>query len=119
MPAPPPESEPATIKTRPFIVPWALFGGPDRRVFGAARGREDRLADVIEDAGEQGFILALRHHPDHRLGAGITDDQPAGRAEPGLTGCDRLLYTERLERLAFAEAHIAQQLRHRGEQPAD
>src|SRR5580704_13360734 len=98
MPAPPPESEPATIRTRPFIVPWALFGGPHRRVFGAARGREDRLADVIDDVGEQRLILTLRHHPDHRLGARIANDESAGSAQPRLTGGDRLLHPPRFER---------------------
>src|SRR5665213_2994124 len=117
IPAPPPESEPATMRTRPFT---GLFRGLDgARLVGAAGGGEDRLADVVDDQGEQPFVLALRHHPDHRLGAGRADDEPSVRAQPSFAGGDRLLDPARLQRQPLAEAEVAQELRHRREEPAD
>src|SRR5271169_1575056 len=109
MPAPPPESEPATIRTRPIMVPPALLRRLDRRcrILGAARGGEDRLADIVDDIGEQCLILALRHHADHRLGARRADDEPSRRTKPGLAGGDRLLDPSRLQRPALAKADIA------------
>src|SRR5947208_15836359 len=60
MPAPPPESEPAIISTRPFIItPWGSFrrldGRPGRRFdhLGAERDRQDHLADLVDDAGQK------------------------------------------------------------------
>src|SRR5258708_22621476 len=88
MPAPPPESEPAMISTRPCIMTaWALFrrlGRPGWRLddFGPARDREDRLADIVDDAGQERPILTLRHDADDRLGPAIADHQPPFRAEP-------------------------------------
>src|SRR5215211_2704524 len=66
MPAPPPESEPATIRTRPFIgySPALLrrLGGRAGRgfdLFGAAGDGQDRLANVVDDARQQPLVLAL------------------------------------------------------------
>src|SRR5438270_2319004 len=81
MPAPPPESDPAMISTRPFIAAArASLGCPHRRIyrFGAVRGGQDRGADLVDDARQQRLVLALGHHPDHRLGPGIADHQPSG-----------------------------------------
>src|SRR5689334_706217 len=112
MPAPPPESEPAMINTRPFIPGssrQALFRGPHRgfNVFGALRDGEDRGADVVDDAGQQAFVFALRHDADDRLGAGIADHEPALFAEPRLGGGDRAFDARRFERAAVTETHIA------------
>src|SRR5690348_3434552 len=98
MPAPPPESEPATISTRPFIpsssrgpvhpndLPLALFGrlGRNFRLIHAARSRQDLIADRADDIGQQVFILTLGHDPYHRLGSRFADDQPPGRPKPYL-----------------------------------
>src|SRR5689334_13075890 len=123
MPAPPPESEPAMISTRPLIggpakartgtfagrAVRSLFGGLGRH-FGAvaaARGRHDLGADRVDDAGKHIFVLALRHDPDHRLGPRLADHQPSRRTEAGLALGDRLPHAARFERLPLAEAHIA------------
>src|SRR5437762_7949315 len=111
MPAPPPESEPATINTRPFIATTRTsFGGPHRRfdVLSALRRSEDRCADVVNDAGQQFFVPALRHDPDDRLGPRIADHQPPLRTEPRFCGGDRPLDAGRFEGPAVAETHIAQ-----------
>src|SRR5215472_16521129 len=121
MPAPPPESEPAMISTRPFIAArGASLGGPHRRLdlFRSLRRGEDCTADVVDNAGQQTLVLALRHDADDRLGAGIANHEPALLAEPCLAGGDRPLDPRRLERSALPEAHIAQQLRHWLEDPA-
>ena len=55
----------------------------------------------------------MRHDANHRLGPGIANHQPPGRAEPRLASYNRLLYPARLERLSIAKPDIAQQLRHR------
>src|SRR3954449_4867264 len=109
MPAPPPESEPAMISTRPFIrILWASFSRPHRRfdVLGSLRNSENRGADFVDDAGQQRLVLALRHDPDNRLGAGIEDHQPSLRAEPRLGGGDRALDAGGFQRPSVAEAHI-------------
>src|SRR5215472_16877891 len=72
---------------------------------GAARGCEDCLANVIDDAGEQLFVLALRHDADHRLGPGGADDEPTRCAQPRLASGDRLLNSTCLQRTAVAETH--------------
>src|SRR5579862_4063804 len=115
MPAPPPESDPATISTRPFITKTRRsfrrpHRGPSRRFdrLGAASDREDHLADLVDDARQQPLVLALRHDADDRLGAGFADHQPPATAEPGFALGDRPLHPPRLERLALAEAHVAQ-----------
>src|ERR1051326_5477300 len=102
MPAPPPESEPAMINTRPFIPGCiapneALFRGPHRgfNVFGALRDGEDCGADVVNDPTQQAFVFALRHDADDRLGAGIADHEPALSAAPRLGGGAPALYPHR------------------------
>src|SRR5439155_22182199 len=121
MPAPPPESEPAMISTRPFItIPGASFSRPHPRfdVLGSLRNSENRGADLVDDAGKQRLVLALRHDADHRLRPRIADHQPPLRAEPPLGGGNGALDARRFERAAVAEAHIAEELRHRLEHPA-
>src|SRR2546421_4412755 len=68
MPAPPPESEPAMINTRPRIIAArASLRRPDRRSgrrlgrLSAAGDRQDRLADVVDDTGQERLVLTLRH----------------------------------------------------------
>src|SRR5215469_8909830 len=100
MPAPPPESDPATIRTRPRISTIspgdALDGG----------------GDLVDDAAHHRVVLALGHHADHRLGARVADDQPAACAEPALGVRDNRLDGFVLERrLAVAtEAHVLEDL---------
>src|SRR5579863_6158855 len=125
MPAPPPESDPATISTRPFITKARRsFRRPHRGLgwrldrLGAASDREDHLADLVDDARQQPLVLALRHDPDDRLGAGFADHQPPGIAEPRFALGDCPLHAPRLERLSLAEPHVAQELRHRLENTA-
>src|SRR6266576_4940696 len=121
MPAPPPESEPAMISTRPFIrILWASLSRPHRRFdfLGSLRHSEYRGADLVADAGQQRLVLALRHDPDHRLGPRIADYQPSLRAEPRFGGGNRALDAGGFERPSMAEANIAQQLRHRLKHPA-
>src|SRR5258708_19105361 len=92
MPAPPPESEPATIRTRPFMVPlaWSLWLlrrlAARTGVLGAVRGREDSVTNIADNGGEEVFVLALGHHPDHPLGAPSTDDETPRSAETRLRG---------------------------------
>src|SRR5712675_507726 len=102
MPAPPPESEPATIKTRPFMPP------PSR-----CRPR-DRLDDLVDDAAHELRIVAFGHDADQRLGARLAHQDAAGRAEPHLGGGDRLGDGAVGERcVGIADADVLQQLRHR------
>src|SRR3954464_15483352 len=108
MPAPPPESEPATISTRPFIAKTCsscspartlrrsrhsaavirplLFSrlGRDFDVFHAARGCQNLVANRVDDVGQQLVVLALGHAPDHRLGSRFADHQPPRRTETHL-----------------------------------
>src|SRR5262249_26457787 len=87
IPAPPPESQPAIISTRPFIAARTpSFGGLHRRLdlFRRLRRGENRGADVVDNAGQEAFVLALRHDADYRFGAGIADHEPALFAEPRL-----------------------------------
>src|SRR5258708_4900408 len=101
MPAPPPESEPATISTRPRISIASL-----------ARDAQDRGGDLVDDAADHDVVVAFGHDADHRLGAGFADHQSAARAEPALGVGDRRLDRGVIERrLAVAtEAHALEHL---------
>src|SRR5258708_11479384 len=100
MPAPPPESDPATISTRPRISM-----SPSRsRLTCHVR---DRRGDLVDDRADRRAILAFGHHADHRLGAGFADQQPSVGAEPQLGGGDRRLDRRMLERrLAVAAVPV-------------
>ena len=63
-------------------------GGRSGRNLACSLG--DRVDDVVHDAVDQIAVIALRHHADHRLGAGGADDQATDGAEPLLAGLDRL-----------------------------
>ena len=54
----------------------------------------ERVHDVGDDGVDELHVVALGHHPDHRLGAGGTDDEAAGLAEPRLAAVDRLAHGE-------------------------
>src|SRR5882672_4092789 len=102
IPAPPPESEPATIRTRPFMPP------------SSRRSSRDRLDDLVDDAAHELRIVAFGHDADQRLGARLTHQDAAGRAELRLGGGDRLGDGAGGERcVGIADADVLQQLRHR------
>ena len=103
MPAPPPESEPATIRTRPRFTP-AL--GP------RAIASRQRLRPCVH----QLLVLALGHHADHRLGAAGADQDAAALAEPRLVRGDLALHLGVLQRRGAGVAHVHQALRQRREQ---
>src|SRR5512132_2386589 len=107
IPAPPPESDPAMIRTRPR-------GGT-----ASGRGGTNDAADVVDDRADQQLVLALGHHPDHRLGPGLADQQPTAVPQPPMAIVDGLLHAFLLERLAAVEPDVAQHLRQRLEHPAD
>src|SRR5512132_4326181 len=108
IPAPPPESDPAMIRTR-----------PGRRTTASGRGGTNDAADVVDDRADQRLVFALGHHPDHRLGTGLTDQQPTAVPQPPMAIVDGLLHALLLERLAAVEPDVAQHLRQRLEHPAD
>src|SRR6266851_1298243 len=102
IPAPPPESEPATIRTRPFMPP------------SSRRSSRDRLDDLVDDAAHEVRIVAFGHDADQRLGARLAHQDAAGRAELRLGGGDRLgdgVGGQR--RVGIADTDVLQQLRHR------
>ena len=43
----------------------------------SGRGKRHRVADLRDQRVDQRAVVGLRHHPDHRLGAGGADDEPA------------------------------------------
>src|SRR5512147_2638609 len=107
IPAPPPESEPAMIRTRPHRRPASRRGGTND------------AADVVDDRADQRLVFALGHHPDHRLGPGLADQQPTTVPQPPMAIVDGLLHALLLEGLAAIEADVAQHLQQRLEHPAD
>src|SRR5215469_540964 len=117
MPAPPPESEPAIIKTRPCIARLLCGFGPRILIIGS--GDADRVTDLVDNRGDQLRVFAFRHHPDHRLGSRSADHEAAIRTEPGFPTRYRALDRGRCERIALTKPDTARQLRHRDEQPAD
>src|SRR5580704_7111439 len=103
MPAPPPESEPATIRTRPFMPPRSRC---------SPRQRSDNLVD---DAANELRIVALGHDTDQRFGARLAHQDAAARAQPRLGGGDRLFHG-RLGKCCLgiaANPHVLQKLRYR------
>src|SRR6266481_1694609 len=78
-----------------------------------------RRDDVVDHFLDQDTVVALAHHPDHRLGAGRTYQQPAVTVEPLFAGVDRRLDVGIVERLAAAITHVLQDLRQRLEAMTD
>src|SRR6266702_2242604 len=78
-----------------------------------------RRDDVVDHFLDQDTVVALAHHPDHRLGAGRADQQPAMAVEPLFAGVDRRLDVGIVERLAAAITHVLQDLRQRLEAMTD
>src|SRR4029077_56745 len=74
MPAPPPESEPATIRTRPFMPPRSR------------RGPRQRLDNLPDDPADRLRIVALGHDTDQRFGARLAYQDAAARAQSRLGG---------------------------------
>src|SRR4249919_3659057 len=92
---------------------WSL-GWQIRRK--GSRGGPDGLANDVYHPLDHYRIVALRHHPDQRLGSGLADDEAPFALQLSLRGGDALANTVGLERLAAAaEAHILQELRQRFE----
>src|SRR5919204_4758194 len=121
MPAPPPESEPAMIRTRPRTL-FRRCGPRDavaHQTGPAVCGRDYLAADRVHDHGDQLLVVSLGHDSDHRLGSRSADYQAASGAKPGLAVFDRLRDRQLLEGFSITKPHAAQQLRHRGEQIAD
>ena len=52
---------------------WAEIISSCARLGGAG----DRLADIADESVDQGLVVRFAHHPDHRLGAGRADEEPA------------------------------------------
>src|SRR5215471_16268172 len=104
MPAPPPESEPATIRTRPFMPPsWS-------------RWPRDRLDDLLDDRAHQLRIVAFGHDADQGFRAGLAHQDAPPSAEPRLGGGDRLRHGRfGQRRRGIAHSHVLQELRHRRE----
>src|SRR4051812_10289412 len=72
-----------------------------------SRGRLDRLADFVDDALDEGHIVAFGHHPDQRFGARFADNKTAAARELGLGGGDPLTHAVGFERFgATVEAHV-------------
>src|SRR4051812_46247705 len=117
MPAPPPESEPAMMRTRPFTRGLSWRGShpypnaPPSRGRGTlcletappgsgAGGARDRRRHVVDDLADELLVLAFRHHADQRLGARFAHQQPPGLAEPRLAVGDRGAHGTGFERCA-------------------
>src|SRR4029079_15886222 len=100
IPAPPPESETAMIRMRAVAAIERALVPPSGAKFSMrtllslrrqiprkrSRGGPNSLADVVDDAVDHRRIVALRHHPDQRLGARLADDEAAAALELGLGG---------------------------------
>src|SRR5215468_92676 len=104
MPAPPPESDPATIKTRPFMRP------------SSSRWPRERLDDLLDDRANQLRIVAFGHDADQGLGAGLAHQDAPPVAEPRFGRSDRLCHARfGQRRRGIAHPHVLQELRHRRE----
>src|SRR5262245_12211148 len=102
IPAPPPESEPATIRTRPFM---ARSPHCDLR---------DRLDDLLDDGAHEIRIVAFCHDADQRLRARLAH-QDAARLAKARLGRRNGLGDGQLgeRRRGIADPHILQQLGNR------
>src|SRR3982750_4526727 len=77
-----------------------------------SRGRLHGLANVVDQALDQCWIVALGHHADQGFGPRLGEDEAALALELGFGGGNPLPDTIRLERLAAAvEADVFKQLR--------
>src|SRR5690348_5681373 len=79
----------------------------------------DGFGDFADDSLDEARVVALGHDADDRLGAGFTDYQAPGLAQPGATFGDDLDDALVVERLALFVADALEQLRHLGEATAD
>src|ERR1700741_2434144 len=85
MPAPPPESDPAITRTRGILF---------RPTASSLEARElciqflDGGDDVLHHFAHQAFVLALAHHADDGLGAGLAYQDAAATIEPLLPRLD-------------------------------
>ena len=50
------------------------------------------FGDVADDAQHQCLVLALGHHADQRLGAGLADEEPPPAGELGLALADQTTF---------------------------
>ena len=82
MPAPPPESDPAMTRTRPFKH------APSRTL---AKPRRSCRAELVDDLLHELVVLALGHDAHHRLRAALADQQPAGAVQHPFGVGDRRL----------------------------
>src|SRR5689334_2636309 len=96
-----------------FSMCTALSFGGQIRTKRSRRGL-NRLADVVDDALDECWIVALGHDPDQGLGARFADDEPALAFELRLGGGDPSPHAVGFERFGRAvEADVLEQLRQR------
>ena len=105
IPAPPPLSEPATIKTLPLIPPLPVPVQPP----------VECCYDIPDDGIHQVLIVALCHDANDWLGPGFADQQAADAVQPGFTVADGVLHEVVFQRSAAREPDILQQLGQRVE----
>src|SRR5690625_2718481 len=120
MPAPPPESDPAMVRTRPcsftLSLPWLeqhRRQGPLRKRSGrGARCLFNRTRQLLHHLLYQLMVFAFTHNPDQGLRAGLPDQQTACRPECRLCILNGRANSRQLQRLAARTiAYIAQKLR--------
>src|SRR5690348_1563250 len=81
-----------------------------------SRGGPHSLADVVDDALDERWVVAFGHHADQRLCPRLANDQAAAPLQLGLGGGNALPDAVRLQRLrATVETHVLEQLRKRFE----
>src|SRR6185437_7918668 len=104
MPAPPPESEPAMIRTRavgvtlrafdPFcgaklsMCTKSLLARQIPRI--GSRGRLHGLANIVDQPFDERGVVAFRHDADKWLSARFADHQPPAALELRFSGSDSL-----------------------------
>src|SRR5438128_9786758 len=78
-------------------LPGANFSMRTIKSFGrqlrtkGSRGRLNGLANIVDEALDEGGIVALGHHPDQRFGARFADHEPPTTLELGFGCGDTLL----------------------------